>query len=72
MKTITIVGIVLIVAGILTFIFQGFPVSAEKDTFELGPIRATVREEKHFPIPTALSIAAIGGGIALVVLGSRK
>jgi hypothetical protein len=72
MKTITIVGIVLVIVGVIAIFFQGIPVSAEKDTVKLGPIEATVREEKRLPVPLGLSIAAIAGGLVLVVLGNRK
>jgi hypothetical protein len=72
MKAATIAGIVLIIVGVVAFIFQGIPVSAEKHKIDLGPIEASVTEEKHFPVPAALSIAAIAGGIVLVILGSKK
>ena len=72
MKAITIAGIALIVLGTVAFFYQGIPLSAERDTIDLGPIKATVKEEKHLPVPPALSIAAIGAGIVLVVLGARK
>jgi hypothetical protein len=72
MKAMIIVGVVLAVLGVVGLFFGGFPVSADKDTIKLGPIEATVREEKHFPLPPVVSMAALAGGIVLVILGTRK
>lgn len=50
---------------------QGFPVSSKTDTIDLGPLQAAVRPEKHLPVPPIVSIAAVGAGLTLVVLGRK-
>ena len=72
MKGLTIVGIVFIVLGSITLMFGGFPVSSKTESINIGPIETTIKEEKHFPVPPVFSLAAIGAGITMVVLGSRK
>ena len=72
MKAFTIVGIVFLALGFVTLIFGNFPVSSHTDTIDLGPIKATVQREKHLPVPTVLSLAAIGARITLVLLAGRK
>jgi hypothetical protein len=72
MKAFTIVGIVFLVLGLVTLISGDFPVSSHTDTIDIGPIRATIQKEKHLPVPTVLSMAAIGAGITLLILAGRK
>lgn len=71
MKALTIIGIAFMVLGFVTLMFGGFPVSSKSESFELGPIEATYKEQKRFPVPTVFSIAAIGAGLTLAVLGRK-
>ncbi len=72
MKAIAIVGIVLLVFGLVTLVSGGFPVSSNTvDSIDIGPLQATIKKEKHFPVPAVFSIAAIGAGITLLVLGRK-
>jgi hypothetical protein len=72
MKALIIVGIVFIVLGSITLMFGGFPINSKTKSIDIGPIETTIKEEKHFPVPPVFSLAAIGAGITLVVLGIRK
>lgn len=72
MKAFTIAGIVFLIVGFVTLISGNFPVSSHTDTIDIGPIHATVQKEKHLPVPTVLSMAAIGAGITLIILAGRK
>ena len=70
MRAITIVGIVFLVVGLVTLIFGGFPIHSKADS-DRAIIEAALRKEKHIQVPTVFSIAAIGAGITLVILGGR-
>lgn len=70
MRTPTIVGIVLIVLGVLAFVFQGTYTTRDK-IIDVGPIEATKEEKKTIPLPPVLGGIALIGGIALVLAGSR-
>jgi uncharacterized membrane protein HdeD (DUF308 family) len=76
MKPALVIGIILIVFGVIALAYQGitYTTREEKKVLDIGPIEATatVEREKTFPLPPILGIAALAGGIALVVVGSRK
>jgi hypothetical protein len=72
MKPATVIGIILIVLGILGFIFKGISFTTEKEVADVGPIEIRSEETETVPIPEILSGIAIVGGIVLVVVGSKK
>lgn len=72
MKTATIVGIILIVLGVLGFIFKGITYTEEEKAADLGPIELEVEEKETIPIPEILSGIAVVGGIVLVAVGAKK
>ena len=72
MKTLTLLGIVLIVLGLAALAYQGFTYTTRETVIDIGPIKATAEREKTVPLPPILGIAAVGGGIALMIAGSRK
>jgi hypothetical protein len=71
MKAIAIIGIVIMIFGIITLIFGGFPVSSESKSINIGPVETTVTEKESYPVPTVFSIAAIGAGLTLIILGRK-
>jgi hypothetical protein len=72
MKPLSVIGIVLVVAGILALAYQGFTYTTKETVIDLGPIHATADRQKTVLLPPILGIAAIAGGVALLVVGSRK
>jgi uncharacterized membrane protein YidH (DUF202 family) len=66
-----VIGIVLIVVGILALAMGGFSYTKEKKILDVGPLQATTQEHKTVPISPIVGIAALAGGIALVVVGSK-
>jgi hypothetical protein len=72
MRPAVLVGIVLIVVGILALAYQGFSYTKEKKVIDLGPIQASTRTRKTVPIPPIVGSAALIGGVALVVIGSKR
>jgi hypothetical protein len=71
-KSILIIGIVLIVAGVAALALRGVSYTKREQVLKIGPIEATAETQKTVPIPPAAGIAAIIGGAALVYLGTRK
>jgi hypothetical protein len=68
MKTQSIMGIVLIVAGVLGFAYGGFSFTRETHKAELGSLQLSVDERQAVNIPAWASIGAIlTGGLLLVV-----
>lgn len=72
MRTATVIGILLIVLGVLGFIFGGFSYSRRDQDAHLGSVRITHRETHTVPISPILSSIALVGGIVLVVVGARR
>ncbi len=72
MKTIALLGIALVVLGLAALAYQGITYTTRDTVLDLGPIHATAEREKTFPLPPVLGIAAVAGGVALVIAGARK
>lgn len=69
MKTSTLIGVVLIALGIAALIYEGFTYTTRETVIDLGPIHATAERERTIPLPPILGIAAIAGGVALMMAG---
>ena len=65
-------GIVLIVLGVVALVYQGITYTKRETVHDIGPLHATADREKTLPIPPVLGVAAIAGGVALLVVGGRK
>jgi hypothetical protein len=76
MKPAAIVGILLIIVGVVALAFQGinYTTRENKKVVDLGPLQvdATVEKEKRIPLPPIVGIAALAGGVVLVIVGQRK
>ena len=72
MKTITLLGIALIVLGLAALAYQGFTYTTRETVIDIGPNKATADREKTIPLPPILGIVAVAGGVALMIAGSRK
>lgn len=65
-------GIVLIVVGLAALTYQGITYTTRETVLDIGPIHATAEREKTFPLPPVLGIAAVAGGVALMLSSVRK
>ena len=72
MKTMTIVGIILIALGVVGLIYGGITYTSKKDVVDLGPIELQVDEKKEIPMPPILGAAAVAIGAAMIVMGRRR
>ena len=67
-----IFGIILIIAGILMFIFNGINFQTEKKVVDIGPIEINKKENKHIGWPIWAGGVAVLAGIGLLIAESRK
>ena len=67
-----IVGIILIVLGALGLLYGGFSYTRRRDTVQLGPMSATIKQRERVPIPPILSGIAMAAGVGLLLVGRRK
>ncbi|GAB5518263.1 MAG: hypothetical protein RhofKO_05140 [Rhodothermales bacterium] len=67
-----IVGIILIILGILGFIFRGISYQESEQIVDLGPLEVETEQTKTIPVGPVASGAAVVAGLVLVVVASRK
>jgi hypothetical protein len=72
MKPAALAGIVLIVLGVVALVYQGITYTRRETVIDIGPLHATADRERTLPLPPVIGIAAIAGGVALLVVGSRR
>ncbi|MBW8861830.1 MAG: DUF3185 domain-containing protein [Acidobacteria bacterium] len=66
-----LIGVLLIVFGIVALVLGGITYTKREKVLDIGPIKATAEHEKTIPLSPIVGIAALAGGIAMVVAGSR-
>jgi uncharacterized membrane protein YidH (DUF202 family) len=66
-----LIGVLLIVFGIIALVLGGITYTKREKVLDIGPIKATAEHEKTIPLSPIVGIAALAGGIAMVVAGSR-
>jgi drug/metabolite transporter (DMT)-like permease len=76
MKPATLIGIALIILGVIALAYGGFSFTTQekKKVVDLGPIQldATVEKQRSVPLPPILGVAALAGGVVLVIVGNKK
>jgi hypothetical protein len=70
-RLLIILGIIFLLAGTVGLLHPSFNYHKQEEVAKLGPIQATVDEEKTVQIPAAASAAMIIAGLALLILGPR-
>ena len=71
MKTLPLVGIILIILGIVSFAYQGISYTTHKKIVDIGPLQASTTEHKTIPLLPILGGLALVGGIVLLVAGRK-
>jgi uncharacterized membrane protein YidH (DUF202 family) len=72
MRPLSLVGVVLIVLGLVALVYQGINYTSRETVIDIGPLHATADRQKTLPLSPVLGIAAVAGGVALLVTGMRK
>lgn len=72
MRSLTILGLVLIVLGIGGLVFRVIPIQRTEEVAKIGPITATQTTEHNYPIPTYAGIVAVLAGAALIFMDRRR
>jgi len=72
MKSITVLGILLAVLGILALVYQGFSYTRREKALDVGPIHVTRDETERVPLPPIIGGVALLSGAALLVIGARQ
>jgi len=72
MRTMTLVGVLLILLGVAAPVYQGISYTSREQVLKIGPVEATKETTKTIAFPPVLGGAALVGGIVLVLLGARR
>ncbi len=72
MKPIVLIGIVLIVLGLVALAYQGIAYTRREKVIQIGPVEVTAEREKSIPLPPVVGAVAVGAGLVLVLVGSRR
>ena len=65
-------GLILILAGAAALIYGGVTYTKRRDTVNLGPFSATVRQKEHVTVPPIVGGIVLAAGVALVLIGGRR
>ncbi len=72
MKSITALGILLVVLGILALTYQGFNYTRQKQVLDMGPMHATVDDTQRITVPPIVGGLVLLSGVALLVIGVKR
>lgn len=72
MKPLAAVGVLLLVLGIVALVYEGISYTSRETIIDLGPLKATADTQKTLPLSPLLGIAAMAGGVVLLVASARK
>ena len=72
MKTATVVGILLIILAVISFVYQGITYTTHKKVLDLGPVQASTTQHKTIPLSPVFGGILLVGGIVLVIVGGRN
>ena len=71
MNPLKLVAILLIVGGTLGLMYGGFSYTKETGSADIGPIHLQVNEKQRVNIPLWAGIAAVVGGLVLLVTARK-
>jgi uncharacterized membrane protein HdeD (DUF308 family) len=72
MKSITMLGILLAVLGVLALVYQGFSYTRQEKVVDIGPIHATADKQEHVPLPPIVGGLALVSGVILLMIGAKE
>ncbi len=72
MRPMAVIGVVLVVLGVLALAYQGINYTSRETIIDIGPVHATADREKTLPLSPVVGLAALAGGVALLIGGVRK
>jgi len=71
MKPMAIFGAVLVVVGVVALLYQGVSYTSHDTVIDIGPIHATADRQRTFPLPPIVGLAAVAGGVVLLITGAK-
>lgn len=72
MKASSIIGILLIVLGLVGFIFKGITYVSSEEVVDIGPLEVETEQKETIPIGPIASGISLIAGVALLAAGRKK
>jgi uncharacterized membrane protein HdeD (DUF308 family) len=71
-KLMALAGVLLIVAGVLALAYQRISYTTRETVLDIGPLEATTETRKTVPVPPVVGIAAVGGGVIMLIAARKR
>jgi uncharacterized membrane protein HdeD (DUF308 family) len=71
-KLMALAGVLLIVAGVLALAYQRISYTTRETVLDIGPLEATTETRKTVPVPPLVGIAAVGGGVIMLIAARKR
>ena len=72
MRSLTLIGVILVVLGIAAVVFDRVSFTERTTAVEVGPVQVTTERERSISIPNIAAGAAVAAGLIMIVMGSRR
>jgi hypothetical protein len=69
---IKLIGIALIILGVIALVYEGITYTTRDKIIDIGPFKAEVKREKTIPLSPLVGVAAVAGGIVLLLVAGRR
>jgi hypothetical protein len=72
MKSVALLGIILIILAIVSFVYQGITYTTHKKVLDIGHLQATTEQRKTISLPPLFGGLALIGGVALLIVSGKQ
>ena len=72
MKTMTVIGIILIALGVVALIYGGITYTHTKNVIDVGAMHLKVDDKETIPLSPIAGVAAVAAGVILIIVGRRR
>ena len=72
MGSLRVFALALLVAGVLALLYGGFTYTKTTHTAEVGPIEMSVKDTEHVNVPVWAGLAALAGGVLMLVVPAKS
>lgn len=72
MKTMSVIGIILIALGLVGLIYGGITYTSSKNVIDMGSLHVRVDDKDTIPFPPIAGAVAVVTGVILIVVGQRR
>lgn len=71
MRTLSLIGILLVVLGIGGLIVENVSFTETKEVVDIGPVEINSEEKHNIPIPTIAGVIAVIAGLGMIFVDRR-